>query len=269
MAHEDWSAKGKFPPTIKPILAKTALVAIEHDEYDDDFFNLMPTLFPYNKFTMSKLIKRTVFLEHTQMLQQRQEKLLAELAKISKDGFKKAEEDWQNAIVAWDRRQERVRMAKKLGLGFNNGEASPAPPTRPGTPTGDDLENKGGDADVDGDKDGEKGEDGKADRDAHPPQKKYRMTDQMKNIVWELVLLSNECCRLENEKKYALSISFMTSFPNCSSASWRIRLSRYRSRACAKCCTRRLSQCFQKGGCRAVKLVEMVSFHVLMFLFYR
>lgn len=38
----------------------------------------------------------------------------------------------------------------------------------------------------------------------HPPAKKFRMTDSMKNIVWELVLLSNECCRLENEKKLVL-----------------------------------------------------------------
>jgi hypothetical protein len=44
---------------------------------------------------------------------------------------------------------------------------------------------------------------GKADaiRDVHPPAQKYRLTDQMKSIVWQLVMLSNECCRLENEKK--------------------------------------------------------------------
>jgi hypothetical protein len=34
-----------------------------------------------------------------------------------------------------------------------------------------------------------------------PPSKKYRMTEAMKNIVWQLVVLSNELCRLENEKK--------------------------------------------------------------------
>ena len=34
----------------------------------------------------------------------------------------------------------------------------------------------------------------------HAPAKRYRMTDKMKSIVWDLVLLSNECCRLENEK---------------------------------------------------------------------
>ncbi len=38
-------------------------------------------------------------------------------------------------------------------------------------------------------------------KDAHPPAKRYRLTDQMKAIIWQLVCLSNECCRIENEKK--------------------------------------------------------------------
>lgn len=42
-------------------------------------------------------------------------------------------------------------------------------------------------------------------RDAHPPAQKYRLTDAMKSIVWQLVMLSNECCRLENEKKCVAS----------------------------------------------------------------
>ena len=50
---------------------------------------------------------------------------------------------------------------------------------------------------VTGDVEGGKGKD----HGQHPPAKRYRLTDTMKSIVWELVLLSNECCRLENEKK--------------------------------------------------------------------
>ena len=50
---EDWGQKGKFPPGIKPLLNKLAILAIRLGEYDDHFFSLMPTLFPYNKFTMS------------------------------------------------------------------------------------------------------------------------------------------------------------------------------------------------------------------------
>ena len=45
-------------------------------------------------------------------------------------------------------------------------------------------------------------------KDAHPPQKRYRLTDQMKHIIWQLVCLSNECCRIENEKKCVLPSCF-------------------------------------------------------------
>jgi len=53
---------------------------------------------------------------------------------------------------------------------------------------------------------GEGGGEGKEGKEhgQHPPAKRYRMTDHMKAIVWELVLLSNECCRLENEKKWVV-----------------------------------------------------------------
>ena len=53
IAKENWEAKGKFPPGIKPLLAQVALKAVILGEYDDNFFNLMPRLFPYNKFTMT------------------------------------------------------------------------------------------------------------------------------------------------------------------------------------------------------------------------
>jgi hypothetical protein len=38
-------------------------------------------------------------------------------------------------------------------------------------------------------------------RDAHPPAQKYRLTEAMKAIVRQLVVLINEYCRLENEMK--------------------------------------------------------------------
>ena len=38
-------------------------------------------------------------------------------------------------------------------------------------------------------------------RDANPPQKKFRLTDRMKEKIWDLVCLTNEMCRIENEKK--------------------------------------------------------------------
>lgn len=50
---ESWEQKSKFPPNLKPLLAALSLQAITLDEYDDNFFSLMPIIFPYNKFTMS------------------------------------------------------------------------------------------------------------------------------------------------------------------------------------------------------------------------
>ena len=38
---------------IRPMLGAVALKAIRLNEYDDNFFNLMPRIFPYNRFTMS------------------------------------------------------------------------------------------------------------------------------------------------------------------------------------------------------------------------
>lgn len=53
MCVENWDVKGKFPPGLKPLLSQVALKAITLNEYDDNFFNLMPKIFPYNRFTMS------------------------------------------------------------------------------------------------------------------------------------------------------------------------------------------------------------------------
>jgi hypothetical protein len=50
---QDWSSKGKFPADLKPHLADVAIQAIKLNEYDDHFFNYMPVIFPYNKFTMT------------------------------------------------------------------------------------------------------------------------------------------------------------------------------------------------------------------------
>lgn len=64
-------------------------------------------------------------------------------------------------------------------------------------PPGDD----GMGMDVDKSADGE-GKDNKETKDTHAPVKKYKMTEAMKGLIWNLVCLSNECCRIENEKKY-------------------------------------------------------------------
>jgi hypothetical protein len=54
----------------------------------------------------------------------------------------------------------------------------------------------GAGGDAEGGKDGKEGKD----HGQHLPAKRCRLTDTMKSMVGELVLLSNECCRFKNEK---------------------------------------------------------------------
>ncbi|EPT00040.1 hypothetical protein FOMPIDRAFT_1036889 [Fomitopsis schrenkii] len=199
---ENWDTKGKFPPGLKPVLVRIALKAILLGEYNDNFFNLMPTLFPYNKFTMMKLIKRTVWRDHTTLLVERQEALLKELKGLADEGFPKATEEWEKSVAAWERRHSKTEAGTEAGSVVHSVEGTPVPGGSDTTPTPHlgpqpSIDETGNDEPQD---DETAAMSAAAKRDAHPPGKKYRLTDTMKSIIWQLVCLSNEVVRLENEK---------------------------------------------------------------------
>ncbi|KAI8996288.1 hypothetical protein BD414DRAFT_477417 [Trametes punicea] len=204
IAKEDFSVKGKFPPGLKPLLGQVALKAVILGEYDDNFFNLMAVLFPYNKFTMTKLIKRTIWRDHTNLLLDRQNALLEELRVLAEEGFPRAKEEWEKSVAQWEKRQERAKA--EAGTDPANGvahsaEGSPAASDAQATPmlgTSSLEPRPSADDGADHEDGGALG--GRGGRDAHPPAQRYRLTDQMKQIIWQLVCLSNECCRIENEK---------------------------------------------------------------------
>ncbi|KAJ7484553.1 hypothetical protein FB451DRAFT_1232851 [Mycena latifolia] len=198
IAAESWATKSKFPPNLKPLLAALSMQAITLDEYDDQFFNLMPTIFPYNKFTMQKLIKRTIFADHTALLNQRQEAILEQLKVLAAEGFPKAQEEWERNLQNYEEKRKE-KAARAEGEADQSVEGSTGPTRHPT----EDPEARVGSAGLDGDKgkgDDKEGGPGKGGAHHGPPLKKYRMTEAMKNAVWQLVLLSNEICRLENEK---------------------------------------------------------------------
>ncbi|KAL1946985.1 hypothetical protein VTO73DRAFT_13946 [Trametes versicolor] len=201
IAKENWETKGKFPPSLKPVLGQVALKAVILGEYDDNFFNLMPRLFPYNKFTMTKLVKRTIWRDHTNLLVDRQNSLIEELRVLADEGFPKAKEEWEKSVVQWENRQERAKAEPSgepvPGVAHST-EGSPvvSDQATPGIGTAP-LEARPSLDDGADHEDG--GVSGKG-KDSHPPAKRYRLTDQMKQIIWQLVCLSNECCRIENEK---------------------------------------------------------------------
>ena len=93
-----------------------------------------------------------------------------------------------------------------------------------------------------GGKDGKEGKDGHTPAQAHPPAKRYRLTEAMKSMIWELVVLSNECCRLENEKKSVFEYIFSPSFFDCfffRLAALKGQLFKYQIRDYGRCFIRR------------------------------
>lgn len=103
-----------------------------------------------------------------------------------------------------ERRQERTKGEGEAGP-LHSLEGTPVPSDVQPTPT---FANNNLPAREDGNDTGMEHEDGqaagasKSGKDVHPPTKKYRLTDKMKEVIWQLVCISNECCRIENEKKY-------------------------------------------------------------------
>jgi len=214
-----FAIRGKFPHHIKPILQQVALKAIVLDEYDENFFNAMPGIFPYNKFTMTKLTKRLVFPLHAELLTNRQDELLVELKALVDDGFERAKEEYERSLTSWENKQEKKKAERAAENAGSNG-AHPSQSARSSVVDGDVMDvdapspgstlngqappksSKGKDKDTDKDKEGGEGEaaDAKPEREDKPPQRKYKLTEAMRAILWNLVSLTNEVAKLTNEK---------------------------------------------------------------------
>lgn len=50
---------------------------------------------------VQKLIKRTIWREHTGLLLERSNELLKGLEKLAQEGFPKAKEEWEKSVLAW------------------------------------------------------------------------------------------------------------------------------------------------------------------------
>ena len=82
-----FAVKTKFPPELKPPLIETAKLAVELDEYNDNFFNYLPSIFPYNRFTMMKLTKREFFHKHMEYFKDLQEEHVDRLYELFDKSF--------------------------------------------------------------------------------------------------------------------------------------------------------------------------------------
>ncbi|KAG8989182.1 hypothetical protein FRB94_010924 [Tulasnella sp. JGI-2019a] len=194
-----WNQKGKFPPHLKPLLQRVAVHALRHGDYNDDFFDYLPTIFPYNRFTMMKLTSRLMYNDHQSFLEERQKALLEELRQIAIEDFPKAQEDYAKASTSWVERQKKKEMIAAAGgvlVVDGAGEGLMDVDSRGPSPGG--VGAASGVAPMDtglGDPT-PSAVAGANKREEKAPVPRYKWTEPIKARVWGLVHLSNEMVRL-------------------------------------------------------------------------
>ncbi|KZO91633.1 hypothetical protein CALVIDRAFT_568079 [Calocera viscosa TUFC12733] len=229
---ESFEQKGKFPQNLKPTLERVSLFALKNGEYGDNYFNVMPKIFPYNRYTMMKLIKKMMYADHQKLLADKTEELLVLLKKEVDLQRPKAEAEYEAALKVYDEHQ----VAKVAG----GGAAAPATGTAPAATSGSPnaMQVDGRPATPEPNTSGVT----EWQREEKPPQKRYRWTEKMKELLWQLVELSNASAQLTNEKA-----QFDGSTSNVSEQGLRKDL------------YKRIVQCFPDGWMQSTNISREVS----------
>lgn len=187
VAKEDFSVRSKFPMSLRPPLRKAARVALELGEYNENFFNYLPAIFPYNRFTMSKLVKREFFEDHVNLLKRKQDELYDDLKEAIQDALPACRAEYEEASKKW-------REAGGTGAVETNGGANghsvavidvegdeamttvgEGEQTQITTPSGDGGGGGG-------------------------PIRRWRWTERMREDVFQIILLENGITELRIEK---------------------------------------------------------------------
>ncbi|KAK9900613.1 hypothetical protein P389DRAFT_15260 [Cystobasidium minutum MCA 4210] len=197
VSKESFVPKNKFPPAIKPILMETALTAMRTGEYDENFFNIMPNIFPYNRFTMHKMIKREVCEVRCAQLEEEinvhVEELKSELDKVLPENIRAYEdqvEKWKEEYSAWE-------MQKGTSHGSNNASSS-------GLATDSHQNGRNSLTPVGSEGDpappAQSTEAGSADAGPVKPLPKFKFTQNMRMCLFKIMTLSSEVTERQTEK---------------------------------------------------------------------
>ncbi|KAK0551065.1 hypothetical protein OC846_003443 [Tilletia horrida] len=151
VSKEPFEVRTKFPAYLKPPLLKTAKLALELGEYDENFFNWLPTIFPYNRYTMMKLTKREFYEQHHAYYQTLQDETLDALKAIIDKTFPTLKTEYEEALKQWEE-TEGATAANANASGtntpaaLNKGVMSGAPSSPLTPPNGASKEAGGGTA---------------------------------------------------------------------------------------------------------------------------
>ncbi|KAN0061295.1 hypothetical protein ACQY0O_006141 [Thecaphora frezii] len=172
VAKESFAVKTKFPPTLKPPLIETAKLAVELGEYNDNFFNYLPTIFPYNRFTMMKLTKREFFPHHIAYFKELQDEHMETLGNMIRESFPQQKAEYEAAHKAWEDRGGPEQEAEGPQANGRDGTAM----------------------DVDG------AAAPLTEEELQEPQKRWKWTEEMREEVYTLINIENAMSEVRNEK---------------------------------------------------------------------
>ncbi|CAH7673879.1 expressed protein [Phakopsora pachyrhizi] len=88
----------KFPGHLKPLTLKVAHLALDLKEYDDYFFLKLAEIFPYNTFTIKKLVKREILPQRKAYYEAEINKRIEQLKPLIEEGMPKARADYKRAL---------------------------------------------------------------------------------------------------------------------------------------------------------------------------
>ncbi|GAA6034919.1 hypothetical protein JCM8097_009365 [Rhodosporidiobolus ruineniae] len=201
---EPWIVKNKFPPALKDLLISVAYHALTLNEYDDDFFAVMPKIFPYNLFTMKKLIKREVFPKRIDDYSKLQDEYLAVLQRGIDEGYPVQKADFERRKAEWERSQ-----AEGGGSAVGAASSSAAAFSRAATPEAGNVPGFGDSpairtpllAGQEGGAEGSPAPGKEDDKNSNEPKWRFRCTDQMRNALYNIGELEDRKSELIEEKQ--------------------------------------------------------------------
>lgn len=119
--------KSKFPAQLEEPLIDTAKLAFELEQLDDNFFNILPTIFPYNRFTLKKLVTRKIFSWRMERMRFNQDEMMTELRICIQQEMAPSLNKYLQELSAWKKEQE----AKKGEDSVNGAGTGAFTSTRP------------------------------------------------------------------------------------------------------------------------------------------
>ncbi|GAA6061890.1 hypothetical protein JCM10212_004708 [Sporobolomyces blumeae] len=127
-AKESYEVKNKFPPHLKELLVSVAYHFLDLGEYDDYFFAELPKIFPYNLFTMKKLVKREVFAKRINDMTKEQDAYLDALNVGVKEAFDKQHAEFLKQKADYEKSKAEGGMPGAIKTPEPTATAVPGPP---------------------------------------------------------------------------------------------------------------------------------------------